>query len=98
MIQAETLTLAVKETPQRLLPEGKPINRDVRFLTPAGNSGTVYLSSVQATTPSLRFPLPAGTDIALKVTDLATLYFYGTADDSLCLFFEEVENIEGTTE
>ena len=85
------IDLEVKSIAKQL-PEGKPKYRKVVFRTPVGNGGDIYLSaSAVGAENAPRFSLPAGANQRLDITELSSLYYYGTAGDILSVFAELLE-------
>ena len=86
------ITLTVKSEPTQL-PEGKPVFRELRVSTPAGNSGDVYLADTPASiSTGPRYAIAAGKEQVIKVSEVSSLYYGGTLNDILSIFAEVVAN------
>lgn len=72
------------------MPYAKLKNRDVGFRTPVANAGDVYLANSYASVndASMRYPIPAGSDEGMKVSNLDELWYYGTSGDFLYIMTE----------
>lgn len=99
MIFAYRLTLT--STAQQL-PKIAPKHGEIRFSTPSGNSGAIYLSDapVNVASTTTRFAIPANRQFPFKITDLSQLYAHGTSGDYLDMITEtdsmlaEAESVE----
>lgn len=72
------------------LPSVKPKDGEVTLVTPAGNSGSMYLASnpAECGSPSDRFELAKSKEFAFKISDLSLLFVNGTSGDYLDVLCE----------
>jgi len=87
--------LALTGEPQQL-PSVKPKHAEVRFSTPATNSGVVYLADSPASVEAVgnRFSIAAGKEFPLKFSDLSLIYVNGTVADILDMICETDSIVE----
>lgn len=83
------LRLTIGSEPEQL-PFAKLTQQSVRFRTPAGNSGDVYLANsyVSANDAGMRYSIPAGNTEKLELSNLDELWISGTLNDYLDLIAE----------
>ena len=80
-IVTRTLTLSSTTEPVQLEKLDIPYDFKVQFLTPSGNSGTVYIgnSAVEAENTTMSYPLVAGKTVEYKIDNLGQLWVLPTA-------------------
>jgi hypothetical protein len=82
------ITLTVGSSPIRL-PYGRPVNGKCRFTALSTNAGSVFIGDSAASVSSgPRYTLEANDSQDLAVEELSSLYYGGTAGDSLSVFCE----------
>lgn len=83
-----SVSLPVKATPQQM-PYGKTAHNELRLSCPAGNAGSVFVANSSAgCTSGPRYEIASGDQETFKVTEISSLFFIGTAGDTLDIFAE----------